>query len=570
MKRTVSILISLLIANYSICNSSLVSESFVNTSDTIRVLSAPDLFSLTNEWAGEYNKLFPEVKIKVVSIPNTEMAESFLENGGIGFISNDAFRGFSSEGLWKIVVGRNVIVPVINSANPFLEEIKARGISPGKLALLCESADPGKWGTLLNGTQNAPVHFYTIDDESVLKGLSAFLKTDLTKATGIRVESTGDMISSVQKDPYAIGFCKLINVVDSKNQKLAENLGLLTIDRNGNGTIDFNENIYDDLNVFSRAVWIGKYPRTLYSNIYSVSSRQPDNVSELAFLKWVLNDGQKLLITSGYSDLLSAERQTTTDKLYEARAYQSASMNNKSEIKVFLLIIAVIITAGFAIDLTVRLSKRKRISEISSALEAQPVLNENSLVIPGGIYFDKTHSWAFMEQSGIVKVGIDDFIQHITGTITRLKMKNEGESVKKGDQILSIIHNGKQLNIYSPVSGVIKERNIVLDSDAALVNTSPYNEGWVYRIEPSNWLRENQLLFMADKQRLFLKSEFTRLKDFLSEALKTDDEKYALLILQDGGELIDNTLSNLGPEVWDDFQTKFIDPSRQVWFYELF
>ena len=42
------------------------------------------------------------------------------------------------------------------------------------------------------------------------------------------------------------------------------------------------------------------------------------------------------------------------------------------------------------------------------------------------------------------------------------------------------------------------------------------------------------------------------------------------LVLQDGGELSDNILSNLGPEVWEDFQTKFIDPSRQVWFYELF
>jgi hypothetical protein len=45
---------------------------------------------------------------------------------------------------------------------------------------------------------------------------------------------------------------------------------------------------------------------------------------------------------------------------------------------------------------------------------------------------------------------------------------------------------------------------------------------------------------------------------------------YAQVILQDGGELVDNTLSNLGPEVWDDFQSKFIDPSRQIWFHELF
>ena len=66
-----------------------------------------------------------------------------------------------------------------------------------------------------------------------------------------------------------------------------------------------------------------------------------------------------------------------------------------------------------------------------------------------------------MEQNGIVKVGIDDFLQHITGTITRIKMKNEGERVKKGDQILSIIQNGKQFNLYAPVSGIIREKNII-------------------------------------------------------------------------------------------------------------
>jgi hypothetical protein len=75
---------------------------------------------------------------------------------------------------------------------------------------------------------------------------------------------------------------------------------------------------------------------------------------------------------------------------------------------------------------------------------------------------------------------------------------------------------------------------------------------------------------MAEKYKLHIKNEFSRLKDFLAVALKPDEEKYALAILQDGGELRDGILSNLGPEVWEDFQTNFIDPSRQVWFYELF
>ena len=161
-------------------------------------------------------------------------------------------------------------------------------------------------------------------------------------------------------------------------------------------------------------------------------------------------------------------------------------------------------------------------------------------------------------------------LQHVTGPLTRIKLKNTGEKVEKGEAILSIIQNGKQLNLYSPVSGIIREQNKIVKTDSSIINSSPYNDGWIYKIEPTNWLRENQLLFMAEKYKQFIKNEFSRLKEFLQVALKSDTERYAQVIMQDGGEPRDGILSNLGPEVWEDFQTNFIDPSRQIWFYELY
>jgi hypothetical protein len=77
-------------------------------------------------------------------------------------------------------------------------------------------------------------------------------------------------------------------------------------------------------------------------------------------------------------------------------------------------------------------------------------------------------------------------------------------------------------------------------------------------------------LFYAEKYRQYLGQEFTRLKDFMATVLNAGNEKYSFVILQDGGELQDGILSQMGPEVWEDFQTKYIDPSRQIWFYELF
>jgi hypothetical protein len=141
-------------------------------------------------------------------------------------------------------------------------------------------------------------------------------------------------------------------------------------------------------------------------------------------------------------------------------------------------------------------------------------------------------------------------------------MKEVGESVRKGEAILTVIRDGKQLNIYSPISGTIVDHNESLVADTTIVNSSPFFKGWVYQIEPKNWLREVQFMFLGQKYVDWLQDEFIRLKDFIAHSVKSDKLSYAHVVLQDGGELIDNVLADLGPEVWEDFQTKFIDTSR--------
>ena len=570
MKKAIYLLIGILLMNYSYSSSmDLVRENNSQAGDSLKIFSTPDLYNLSIKWAEEYNKVYPDKKIKVTNVSDSKMAGSLIEKGNNGFVSSAYYSEVNSESLWKVIVGRDVIVPVINSKNPYLNEISQHGISPEALASFLNNKDSKNWGTLMKNNQNSPVHYYWINDESVSKGLAGFLKTDPTKQEGIKVENGESMIAAIQKDPLAIGFCKMVNIIDFNKQTIAENIKLLPLDRNGNGMIDYNEKIYDDFNGFSRGVWIGKYPKTLFSNIYSVSLNPPNNETEIAFMKWVLTDGQQFLYNNGYTDLLASERLSTVDKLYEAKVYPGAS-GDKSMLKSTLAIISVLILIGLIINFILRLFRNTKSLVKTPDAILQPVLDENMVIVPAGLYFDKTHTWAFMEQNGIVKVGIDDFMQHITGAITRIKMKDKGDSIKKGEPILSIIQNGKQLNLYSPVSGIIKELNTSLDTNSSIINSSPYNEGWVYKIEPSNWLRENQLLFMADKQRQYIKSEFSRLKDFLAAALNADSLSLAPLVLQDGGELRDGVLSNLGPEEWEDFQTKFIDPSRQIWFYELY
>jgi glycine cleavage system H lipoate-binding protein len=223
-----------------------------------------------------------------------------------------------------------------------------------------------------------------------------------------------------------------------------------------------------------------------------------------------------------------------------------------------MLTIGIALIFGTISGLKYRKEKREMVPVRSTF--PRLLFNEDFVESPEGLYYDKTHTWAFMEKDGLVKVGIDDFLQHITGHLTRIKMKSPGERVRKGKHILSIIQEGKQLDIYAPISGTIKESNTTLTTNTSIINSSPYNEGWVYRIEPSNWLKEIQFMVMSNKYKDWLKSEFNRLKEFLQSHLRPETAQYAY-VMQDGGELKDGILADLGPEAWEDFQTNFIDVS---------
>ena len=546
-----------------------VTPGDTNSGDSIRVVSAPELLTLSQKWAAEYNRLNPDAKIKIVLADGIIPAATFFREGVIGFIPDNYLTPAENESAWKLIVGRDVIVPVMNANNPFLPEINDHGISAGSLKMFLSDPDSRTWGTLLGGVQKDKASYFMLNDPSVTSNLSLFLDKDIVTEGGTGVGNSDELIAAIRKDPYAIGFCRLANILNDDKQVFAESIRLIPVDRNNNGTLDYNERIYEDFTAFSRGIWIGKYPRSLVTNIYSVSGTQPTGVKETAFLKWVLSDGQKYLGSNGYSDLLVAERQSAADKLYTTNVAPFNTASDFSLLKAAMAILGLIIIAGFVADAAFRYNRRK--NPVMNVVTTSPVSfpGESGIKVPSGLYFDKTHTWAFMEKSGVVTVGIDDFLQHVTGPISRVRMKGEGKKVKKGEPILSIIQNGKQLNLYSPVSGTITEQNSRLDDNSALINESPYGEGWVYKIEPSNWVNENQLLFMAERQRQFLAKEFSRLKDFLASAVNGPGNLIPV-VLQDGGEIKDGILSEMGPEVWEDFQTNFIDPSRQVWFYEIF
>jgi len=528
-----------------------------STSDEIILLSSPELKNLTTSWASEFMKQNPNQKIVIANVNDY----SNFYGSAISIVSGNNLAFSANESNWKIALGRNAVVPIINSNNPMLDEIIHKGLSTDEFAKLTTRKEYQNWAKLIQNGQNIPIHFYILNDKGMKACIANFVKLNESEFSGSAIETANELVVTVMKDKYAIGFCKLSEIMDPKTNEVLAGIKIIPIDRNQNGFIDNFENIYSNLAAFNRGVWIGKYPKSLSENIYAVASGKPTDQRILNFLSWMNSGGQQFLNPHGFSTLVSSEKQANMEALIVPQnnpIQRDKSLLSRAWMPVlFFLALATLVIVGI-----ISYRKNKKSEDIDEEIEITSAFNENSIQAPKGLYFDKSHTWAFMESDGNVKIGMDDFMQHVTGLLTRIVMKEPGEKVRKGEKIMTIIQNGKHLDISSPVSGTIIKHNRLLAADSSMINTNPYTSGWVYIIEPKNWLREIQFMFMSEKYKKWLQDEFIRLKDFLAASVKSNREVYSHVILQDGGELTNNVLADFGPEVWEDFQAKFIDTSK--------
>jgi len=193
---------------------------------------------------------------------------------------------------------------------------------------------------------------------------------------------------------------------------------------------------------------------------------------------------------------------------------------------------------------------RKAISSLSSGI----------LRIPQGLFYNKHHTWAHLEKTGVAKVGLDDFLQHVTGEVQLTSLKAPGEMINKGDLLTRIDKDGKELKIFSPISGEIVKTNTLLTENPKILNEDPYEKGWIYKIKPSDWKSETNSYLLAEEATEWVTKEIERFKDFLTGgAMRKYSSEPSMVLLQDGGEIRDNVLSELPDEVWADFQKEFLN-----------
>lgn len=99
--------------------------------------------------------------------------------------------------------------------------------------------------------------------------------------------------------------------------------------------------------------------------------------------------------------------------------------------------------------------------------------------------YTKDHEWIKIEGQ-IVTVGITDFAQSELGDIIYVEIESIGSIFNEGEVMGTVEAVKTVSDIFMPVSGTIIEINEALDQQPEFVNTDPYDNGWIVKIECSN------------------------------------------------------------------------------------
>ncbi len=238
-------------------------------------------------------------------------------------------------------------------------------------------------------------------------------------------------------------------------------------------------------------------------------------------------------------------------------------ISKKRKYVMSIIILVLFVLACFGIEYYHNQHKKRVIEQNPIVRQESYQLKQNKVFVPQGIYLGKSHAWAYLMETGMVRVGLDDFLKHIIGKVTRITAIGNKDALKQNEVLFEVEQDNKKLTIASPITGKLRQTNPeVLNSPQKALGL-PYKDRWIYELDPTNWEADTRNLFLGSSASKWMEKEFTRLKEFFAFLMSDDGSSgsYAT-ILQDGGEIAEKVLEYSDAETWQKFQSDFLDQSR--------
>jgi len=115
---------------------------------------------------------------------------------------------------------------------------------------------------------------------------------------------------------------------------------------------------------------------------------------------------------------------------------------------------------------------------------------------PQQLRYSKEHEWLSPVEDGVATVGITEFAANALGDVVYAQLPEVGQTVTAGETCGELESTKSVSDLYSPVSGEVTEINQDVVDDPALVNSAPFEGGWLFKVrlaeEPQDLLSASE------------------------------------------------------------------------------
>ncbi len=105
--------------------------------------------------------------------------------------------------------------------------------------------------------------------------------------------------------------------------------------------------------------------------------------------------------------------------------------------------------------------------------------------VPSELKYTASHEWLRVEDDGLITVGISDHAQALLGDLVFVELPEAGTEFVAGDECCVVESVKAASDVYMPISGEIIEINEALADEPEIINTSPYDNGWLFKMKAS-------------------------------------------------------------------------------------
>lgn len=127
-------------------------------------------------------------------------------------------------------------------------------------------------------------------------------------------------------------------------------------------------------------------------------------------------------------------------------------------------------------------------------------------MIPQDLKYTKEHEWVRVEGDKAV-FGITDHAQSALGDITFIELPSKDGEIKQSESIATIESVKAASDVYAPLSGKILEVNESLQDNPEIMNSSPYEDGWICRVNIKDTGEQDTLMSASEYEKYLKENE---------------------------------------------------------------